>query len=68
MLDQAEEVFQKNLSSIAEIKGKDAETKLVQETENLIDLVKVDVEEKIKDLNLLIGKLYKNRNTPKVFT
>ncbi len=51
MLDQAEEVFQKNLSSIAEIKGKDAETKLVQETENLIDLVKVDVEEKIKDLN-----------------
>ena len=51
MLDQAEEVFQKNLSSIVEIKGKDAETKLVQETENLIDLVKIDVDEKIKDLN-----------------
>ena len=51
MLAQAEEAFQKNLSSIVEIKGKDAEVKLAQETENLIDLVKIDVDEKIKDLN-----------------
>ena len=34
MLAQAEEAFQKNLSSIVEIKGKDAEVKLAQETEN----------------------------------